>query len=155
MSIQRIWIPGPVPSLNELLAARGTVVKGRGRYFDRYNSIKQQWKERVAMMARSQRLQPVDAAWFTYIFFEPHKRRDPSNVIAAGVKLIEDGLQKADIIGNDGWRHVLGYAHYWDVDKLNPGTTVFLTTHSVLDKQSALWRDEQERVRNGQATRQA
>lgn len=149
--VQHLWVPGAVPSLNELFEARGrSGLNRRGRYYDGYNGIKQLWTERVVVVARTQRLTPVDEAWLTYLFFEESQRRDPSNFAGSGMKLIEDGLRKAGILPNDGWRHVLGFALYWVVDKKTPGTAVFLSKHAVLDKATALWRDQQERVINGQ-----
>lgn len=149
--IQRLWIPGQVPGLNELLAARGVIGKGpRGGHYNGYSSLKRQWCERVVMMAHAQKLRPVQSAWVTYCFFEPDRKRDPSNISAGGIKVIEDGLQAAGVLAGDGWRAILGFAVYWDVDKKNPGTTVFLSQHMVLDRQTALWREQEERVKNGQ-----
>ncbi len=34
-------------------------------------------------------------------------KRDPSNIAAAAAKFIEDGLIKAGVIENDGWKQVL------------------------------------------------
>jgi hypothetical protein len=148
--IQHLWIPGTVPGLNEILAASSTVVRGpHGGFYREYQVLKRQWSERVVLMARAQDIKrPSErGCYLTYLFFEEAQRRDPSNFTAGGMKVIEDGLQAAGILQNDGWQDVLGFAAYWVVDKKNPGTAVFISNHSVLDKNTALAQDEQQRGR--------
>lgn len=150
--VSHLWIPGAVPGLNEILTARSTVGRGpKGGLYTAYAPIKRAWSERVVMMVRAQQIKPVGdrGAYLTYVFFEETRKRDPSNFVAGGLKVIEDGLQDAGIIANDGWKHILGFATYWDVDKKNPGTAVFISSHNVLDKNTALWRDRQERGLDG------
>ncbi|MBW2675806.1 MAG: hypothetical protein JRD89_20765 [Deltaproteobacteria bacterium] len=69
----------------------------------------------------------MDAVYFTYFFMEPNKRRDPSNFTSGGIKIIEDALQSAGILKNDGWRNVLGISSYWTVDKDCPGVMLYMT----------------------------
>lgn len=153
--IQRLWVPGAVPSLNDLIAARGVSqrVAGTHKRVDRYTKLKAMWEQRVALCARTQRLPQIEPSYFTYLFREEHRRRDPSNFIAAGMKLIEDGLQKAGLLSNDGWAHVLGVAAYWMTDIYAPGTTVFFSNRMPLDRLDAIWRDNNEREKHGQVRR--
>ena len=149
MPVQHLWVPGPLPSLNELVEARSHFGKRVGagkRRWNEYSDLKRKFGERVVLCARSQHLQPVESAYFTYIFFEPHKRRDPMNVAAGACKIIEDGLQDAAVIPNDGWGQVLGVALYWRVEATCPGVAVFLSKHAVLDEQTALYNDKLERT---------
>jgi len=87
--------------------------------------------ELVANTAVFQGLDKISSAYFTYIFIEPNKRRDPSNFIAGGIKLIEDGLQEAKILKNDGWKNILGIASYWIMDPECPGVLVLISEHRI------------------------
>jgi hypothetical protein len=139
LDFQRLWVPGAIPNLNDLLAARGSLIRlPNGKRLPRYGELKERWEQRIVLFARVQRLEPVQAACFTYVFFEESRRRDPGNTVAAGLKLFEDALQKARILSGDGWKQVLGYAFYWSVDKRNPGTQVFMHPDSVLSREHAL-----------------
>jgi hypothetical protein len=136
-----------MPTLNELLEARGhfgSKVAG-GKRWNEYNSIKKGWEHHIGWLVRAQHLEPVDKAYFTYVFFEKSRRRDPSNVVAVGVKIVEDALHKAGILKNDGWGQVLGFSAFWEVDAKNPGIAVFLSKHAPLDRAAALYNDELQR----------
>lgn len=121
------WIPGKVPSLNDLLEARGAVAptirsiimrrkpgkaKSRGHRFDLYNDIKQDWKMRT-IAAIGAPFVRVPRAYFGYLIVEETTKRDPSNICSAAVKFIEDGLVEAGVIPNDGWEQVLGIRVAW------------------------------------------
>lgn len=115
------WVAGKVPSLNDLIDAKGTRApiirsiimrqkpkKGqRGGGFDLYNDIKQDWTQRTIRAVGSPFVR-VTSAYFGYVVVEERKNRDPSNVVSAAIKFIEDGLIKAGVIPNDGWGNVLG-----------------------------------------------
>ncbi len=79
----------------------------RGGGFDLYNDIKQDWTQRT-VRAVSHPFVRMQQAFFGYVVVEETLRRDPSNIIAAAVKFIEDGLIKAGVMPNDGWGNVLG-----------------------------------------------
>lgn len=116
------WVAGKVPSLNDLLDARGSsapVVRsiimrrtpknkrtGGSRYCE-YNDIKQDWTTRT-VRALPAHVNRVERAYFGYVVVEESTKRDPSNVCSAAIKFIEDGLVKAKVIPNDGWKNVLG-----------------------------------------------
>ena len=116
------FVPGKVPSLNDLLDAKSRAQpvlrsiimrqkpgkgKGNGNRYSAYNDIKQDWTTRT-VRALSAGFTPVPACYFGYVIVENDLRRDPSNVCSAAIKFIEDGLVKAKVIPNDGWRHILG-----------------------------------------------
>lgn len=156
MQVQRLWVPGCVPSLNELFAARGQIrrVAGKTTRVDGYNELKRMWEQRVVLCARTQRLQPIGSAFFTYLFREPDERRDPSNFMASGIKIVEDGLRKSKLLTNDGWKHVLGIAPYWVTDRRMPGVTVLFSQYPVRDKMHAVQLDTEQNEAHGQNTRQ-
>ena len=142
MAAQYLYVPGPLPTLNALLAARGK--RHRHSRGDCYNDLKQSLQERVVYCARAQSLKPATSAYFTYVLRETSRRRDPSNVLAAAVKLIEDALQKAGYIPNDGWKQVLGYAGYWTLVDDDPGVGVIISPDLVLPRDAALSCDEEK-----------
>lgn len=120
------WIAGKVPSLNELLAARGsraTVFRSiiirekpnkdqRSGVHDLYNDIKREWMKRT-VQAVPEDFTAVSQAYFGYLIIEETLRRDPSNFCSAAIKFIEDGLIKAKVIPNDSWDNVLGIRVHW------------------------------------------
>lgn len=62
-----------------------------------------------------------------YRYYEASKRRDPSNISAFAIKVIEDALQKCGVISNDGWANIAGYSQDFFVDKDNPRIEVTIT----------------------------
>jgi hypothetical protein len=103
---QVLWVPGPLPGLNELLDAKAVTVRGR-KGFSKYNSLKQRWSNMIALLVRAQRMKRIGPSFFGYVIWEPDNRRDPSNVMCGAVKIIEDVLQGIGILENDGREHVL------------------------------------------------
>lgn len=118
--MQKLWIRGRLPGLNEILDAR---MVRRGRW-NRYSELKRTWANQVALQARVQRTVPIAAGAFTYLFVEPDRRRDPSNIAAGGVKLIEDALQAAGLLEGDGWSVVRDLRCHWMVDRARVGVLV-------------------------------
>lgn len=121
------FVPGKVPSLNELLDAKGGTApkvasiimrhlpkkgKQRGARFDAYNNIKQDWKRRT-IDAIGTPFVRVKACYFGYLVVEQEKRRDPSNICASAIKFIEDGIVEAGVMSDDGWKNVLGIRPHW------------------------------------------
>lgn len=121
------FVPGKVPSLNELLDAKGGVFekkrliimrhlpkKGNARdaSFHAYNNIKQEWKRRT-VEALGAPFVRVKACYFGYLVVEQEKRRDPSNICSSAIKFIEDGLVEAGAMPDDGWSNVLGITVHW------------------------------------------
>ncbi len=118
---QALFIPGPLPGLNEIIEAKRTRY---GAKADAYSALKAKWTAVVAMAARPARLQPVGVVRLQYHVREPNRRRDPGNFEAGAKKLIEDGLVKAGILQGDGWRHIQSYGPTtWSLSK-RPGVLV-------------------------------
>lgn len=108
-----LWIPGPMPGLNELVkAAKGFGGTGRG-----YSLLKSRWTDTVMLLARRERVAPFTGrVRMQYVWIERDRRRDPSNIAAGGRKLAEDGLVKAGVLAGDGWKHVAGWTDDFDVE---------------------------------------
>lgn len=104
----QLWIPGPLPGLNELIAsAKGSGGRGAG-----YARLKKQWTETVWALAKEARLPKFPGhVRLDFRWLEQDRRRDPDNVAAGGRKLILDGLVMAGVIRGDGWSCVDGW---WD-----------------------------------------
>lgn len=98
-----------MPGLNDLLSAKSTQ---RGQW-NSYNEQKQKWASSIRVLVAARRILPIGPAYFSFLFIEPTKRRDPDNIVAGGVKLILDSLVGAEVLEGDGWGSVLGLASYW------------------------------------------
>lgn len=141
---QFLWIPGKLPGLNEIIRERGrTFGKGRKRS-DGYAKLKLAWADRIKAHARAQRFRPVDFAAFSYLFVEAERRRDPSNVIAGGMKLIEDALQEAELLAGDGWANVTAIAPFWALG--DPPGVLVACGESVLTKAELVARFQKPRA---------
>jgi hypothetical protein len=109
--------------MNEIIAAcTVTGKRGRKTLWNKYSVMKREWTDRVACLAAQQKFPRIKKdAHFLYVFMERTKRRDPSNFISGGIKIIEDGLQACDKLPNDNWKYVASIETAWAVDKINPG----------------------------------
>ncbi|MHC4647297.1 MAG: RusA family crossover junction endodeoxyribonuclease [Planctomycetota bacterium] len=134
--MHQLWIPGPLPGLNEILSERMVTGKPgvRGKKWNQYSKTKREWGQRIGSLAQYQKFPKIrKGANFIYTFMELTRRRDPSNVFSGGIKLIEDGLQVCGLLRNDNWEYVKGVEIGWGVDKVNPGCLV------------CVWYDEEEK----------
>lgn len=143
--MQTLWVPGPLPGLNEIIQAKGNSFS-RGR--SAWTGMKKSWDRTVSIFSTSQHLQPVKSAHFVYLWREKKRQRDPSNFTAGGRKIIEDGLQAAGMLPNDGWKQVLSFQDVWVVDAERPGVTVFMMDTKV-HAPDEFWIEQEERRRNG------
>lgn len=117
--IQTFFVPGPLPSLNEIISA----AKGyQGRGFA-YSKMKEEWTALVVERIQKTGIKPVGKVVILCEWREKNKKRDPDNVVC-GAKFVLDGLVKAGILENDGWEQVVGFSHRWVVNKDYPGVHV-------------------------------
>ena len=102
-------VPGRLPGQNEMIAsAKGFGGRGYG-----YAKLKRQWTDTVALLARAARLPRFHRVRLTFEWSEPRpsrtcRRRDPDNV-AAGKKLVLDGLVAAGVLENDTADQIAGW----------------------------------------------
>lgn len=133
MTIHQLWIPGPLPGMNEILRARGVVlrVKGGGsRRHDGYSKMKRAWAEKIALFARASHFGRIATpAEFFFEIREPNRKRDPDNLASGCQKVVLDSLKEAGLLENDGWKQVAGIHTTWTVDEKRPG--VMLTVREV------------------------
>ncbi len=177
--MQRLWIPGPLPGLNDIVEAnklegvRRSSGKGwklrPGQFKGTYSEMKAMWKMDISHMARQQRIQPIDGKYFTYLCFEPHRRRDPSNVFGGAIKVIEDALQTCGTCGGspccitacprpsrllpgDGQKDVYEIRPHLVVRPGSPGVSVFVGSVTLTKEQALLLDNEGARNGHGQRT---
>jgi hypothetical protein len=103
------WIPDKLPSLNELVRAKGSFAGGKGKRWNGYNALKQRYQSEIGAILSRDKPAPLDRAFITFAWHEATWRRDPDNVAAGGRKLILDTLVKAGVLPDDGPRHVSGW----------------------------------------------
>lgn len=139
--MQRLWIPGPLPGLNDIIDAKGNRFRSG---YDAYSSLKRKWGQTVALLARAQRFRRLEEGHFVYLFREPNRRRDPSNFVAGGVKIVEDALQEAELLPNDGWKQVLSIDPHWVPDPIRPGVSLFVT-RSPVAATTEWWAEEDQK----------
>jgi len=116
----KLWVSGPLPGLNDLLAAAKS---GRGKG-NAYGRLKAQWTEAIVLLARAARIGRVASpVRLRFRWIEATRKRDPDNVAAAGRKLVLDGLVEAGVLAGDGWAHVLGWVDTFEIGP-RPGVEV-------------------------------
>jgi len=117
--VQRLFIEGPLPGLNTLIAAAkrfGEQIGRKGRRYNHYAAIKKEWGERIALIAKTQGIKPLQKkTFFVFFWYEPNRRRDPDNIAAGGRKIIFDALVHAGILPDDKWNYVAGWDDRFDL----------------------------------------
>lgn len=99
-------MPGPLPGLNELLAA----AKRRARNgWNGYAAIRRRWGRVLVARLRLAAPPRFRRAWVRFTWIEPGRRRDPDNVAAGGRKLLLDAFVQAGVLPDDGWRAIAGW----------------------------------------------
>jgi len=103
-------IKGELPTMNEIVAASK-------KHPMVYANMKKDYTALVMIHARN--LPKVGKSDFVITWYCKDKRKDPDN-IAGGIKCLMDGLVKAKVLDNDGWKQVNSITHDFEVDKDNP-----------------------------------
>jgi len=125
---QTFFIPGPLPSMNEIILASSTVLKGGIRFGSKYSVMKKKWQEIISDIAIVEKIKPVENT-YTCMFdwIEKTRRKDPDN-IAVGVKFIFDALVEAKIFKGDNWKYNKGWGNSFNVGE-HPGVNVTITSY--------------------------
>jgi len=124
-----IWVPGKLPTENEMLDARGRIAfAGRSsKRWNKYAELKRQADALVMLHARLH--EPV--TWPVHVtcaWNQPTRRLDPDNV-AAGIKFVMDGLVLARVLPADGarWIRKIEHQFLYPGDKGYRGPGVLIT----------------------------
>ena len=117
------WIPGKLPSLNELIGA----AKGFGGAGYGYAKLKRQWTDACALRIRAAGVpKGFVRVNLAFRWVEPNRKRDLDNIAAGGRKLITDSLVHAGVLPNDGWAQIAGFSDSFEVGP-KPGVEVTIT----------------------------
>lgn len=104
-----------IPGFNEMInAAKSIGNRSANKIANSYKGMKEKWINRLCKAIRESGIEPVGEVFLDITWIETNKRRDPDN-IAAFIKFILDGLQKANIIENDGWGQIIGWENTFEI----------------------------------------
>jgi len=119
------WVPGPLPGLNEIIAA----AKGHGGCGRGYSTLKQQWTDDIAFIIRRARIPTMRRVRLKLVWVSVDKRHDPDNIEAAQ-KFIWDALKHevAGVLTNDGWEQNGGVE---PIHEIGPKAGVWVTITEV------------------------
>ena len=125
MVILKMVFKGEFPTLNE-------VIRDTKKHWYRYSKGKKDHTKVVRIKALEDYLPILQSDYdgtivypigLQFDWYRKNKRTDPDNV-AFAKKYILDGLQEADIIGNDNWAIIQGFRDSFYIDKKNPRVEV-------------------------------
>lgn len=119
---QKLVIEGSLPTMNEMVNANRT-----NRF--KGSKLKKEATELVALYAKVQLKEITKKVHIKCTWYCENKRKDKDN-IAAGLKIILDGLQVAGKLKNDGWQEIGDIYHTFDVDKKNPRVEVIFSENN-------------------------
>jgi len=106
-------IKGKMPGMNKLVNTNRTN-KYAGAKLKKDLTDKVYWTIKAAGCKPAE--DPTD---IEIEYYEPNKRRDPDNILTA-IKFILDGMVKAEILKNDGWKNIRSIREDWKLDRKNP-----------------------------------
>lgn len=115
----KLVIPGQLPGLNDFIFAdRANRYKGA--------EIKRNAQKVVEYCARKQLrgFRPAGPVWMKYTWYERNRKRDKDNISSFGRKVIQDGLVKAGVLKNDGWKEIEGFSDRFRIDEKHPRVEV-------------------------------
>jgi len=117
----RLTIDGRLPCLNDF-------IKECSRHRQNGAKLKKQTEQMIGVFIRQQlrNVEISEPVIMQYLWYEPNKKRDKSNISAFGRKAIEDALQYYGVLKNDNWAYVQGFTDEFYVDALNPRVEVTL-----------------------------
>ena len=114
-----IWFPFKFPHLNAIILEASTVFKRGDKQISKYTQTKRSWTSVIKAWSRQKGFTVLPGCWnFTYLCVDDTKRKDPGNILAGAVKIIEDALVDAKIMENDGWGQVNSIHGYFAHTKL-------------------------------------
>lgn len=117
----KFTIPGRLEGLNDYIKAGN-----KNRYVA--NDLKQEAQEYISWHIKSQlkNLKINKQININYVFYEPNRKRDKDGIASFAMKVVQDALVVCEVIKNDGWRHIKGFACDFEVDRTNPRIEVTL-----------------------------
>lgn len=127
----KLVIPGQFPGLNDLISAERT-----SRY--KGAEIKRNAQKVVEFCARKQLrgFRPAGPVWMKYTWYERNRKRDKDNISSFGRKVIQDGLVKAGVLKNDGWKGIEGFSDRFCVDEKHPRVEIEIMEARIWENMS-------------------
>jgi len=91
-------------------------------------TVKRNTETALVTECRQQKAQPVAdyPVHLNYLWFRRDKRTDKSNIIF-GQKFVEDALQTAGVLRNDGWKEINSIVHEFAIDQRSPRLVLTIT----------------------------
>lgn len=114
---QKFIIPGRLPDFNQVIGLAKS-------HYMAYSTMKAENTEAVAWCCKS--LKPMERVRVSITWYCENKRQDPDNVIGGGQKFVLDGLVKAGVLVNDGWKQIASINNKMAVDRDKPRIEVEL-----------------------------
>jgi hypothetical protein len=128
MSDHKLWIPGPLPGLADIIdAAKGVAEHGYS-----YTSLRKLWVETVAARAREAHTPHVERALFRFRWVEKNRRRNPDNITAVRTFLFS-GLVLAKVLEGAGWGQIVGWTDSFEIDSHQGVEIVIETRHTLIE----------------------
>ena len=124
----KFTIPGTLPNLNNYLQAERLSYRHKGKFTTKGNEMKHESQDLIIWAIRSQLKgvkikEPIE---LKYIFVEKNFKRDLDNIASYAMKVIQDSLVLSGVIQNDGWKNIIGFECYFEVDPEHPRIEVFI-----------------------------
>ncbi len=114
-----------MPDFNALVNA----MKG---HWSAYSKEKRRWTDTVVWLCKEAQLRPVEApVMLEFFWYAKDRRRDPDNIRSIGSKFVIDGLVKAGVLADDGWRNIVGFKDHFQIDKERPRCLVRIWPQEV------------------------
>ena len=111
----KFTVQGELPGLNEIIAAAKS-------HYGQYAGMKKTYTDLIVWQVKGECIERCNV---TLTWYAKNQKRDPDN-ISMGCKFVLDGLVKAGILKNDGWKQIAGITHKFKIDKNNPRVEVEL-----------------------------
>ena len=102
-------IPFGLPAMNEVLAAKGNVFSRGKMRTSSYTVMKKKYGKVIAAeLVRQQCIPKTPYIMIepSFVWYEPHKRRDLDNISGGGRKFLMDSMVDVGIIANDNLVHI-------------------------------------------------
>ena len=138
---QKVFVPMLFPSQNEWTRMAGVTYEPTQRHQrgSDAQSLKNSMETKIQLHLRLAKLQPMEAAFFFFTFYELGRQRNKDNIQALALKFFFDALQKQRIIENDGWKEVVAMDPHFEVTKGAAGMLVemydpFQMHHAIINK---------------------
>ena len=106
----KLIIPGELPDLNQ-------IIKASKSHYRAYSKLKKENTDLIHYLVK--KTPKMERISLNITWYCKDKRKDKDN-ISVGIKFILDGLVKAGVIENDGWKQIENFTHRFEVDKKNP-----------------------------------